>query len=226
MNKKLTLLALAIICSLPLFSQQVYRVAFTVNDLEVNGPVKTVLTSGEDDMGEFQEEYNFSAKGNITNYSYCSECCEEIVFKYSAGKLISSTSTTADEFGTRIIRTTYTTDAKGRVIKSVSRQTGTSPETATYKYLNGQLVEHTDAWGNHTTFTYDANGKLIKAVDNYGTTYYSYDAQGRLIKIDNRGTDITRYYSNFDKYGNWTTESIRSATWGNKENTRKITYWR
>ena len=78
---------------------------------------------------------------------------------------------------------TVETDAKGYYTKIIRTniQTGES-QTATMEYdANGNLVKHTNFYGESKQWEYDSQNRLVKYTSNGNVTQYAYDDQGRLI---------------------------------------------
>ena len=78
---------------------------------------------------------------------------------------------------------TVETDAKGYYTKIIrtNTQTGES-QTATMEYdANGNLVKHTNFYGESKQWEYDSQNRLVKYTSNGNVTEYKYDDQGRLI---------------------------------------------
>jgi RHS repeat-associated protein len=127
--------------------------------------------------------------------------------------------------GTPLYNTQYTTDANGRLIKTVET-IGATTNTFEYSYdPNGQLkqVKKNDAViasygyddnGNRTTVT-DPSGTLTASVDGqdrllqFGTTTYTYSANGSLVSKTS-GSQTATY--SYDLLGNLTKATLPDGT--------------
>lgn len=90
---------------------------------------------------------------------------------------------------------TVETDANGYITKVIRTNTETGKvETATMEYdQNGNLVKHTNFYGDTKQWKYDSQNRLVKYTYNESVTEYEYDAQGRLISQNNTTSNGASY---------------------------------
>ena len=169
---------------------------------DVDGNMSTItkhLANGQTAVTEMQ----YDAEGNLSWKR--GPDGQEISYSYVDGQLESVTTTSGtwnyayDDEG----RVTTVSDpfgnTRGREYDgdgNVTAVTVNGQTVGTYSYVNGLLLERTDAAGNTYRFSYNENNQLSRQQDPEGRSlYYDYDEQGRLIHTtDGSGNAIIREY--------------------------------
>lgn len=122
--------------------------------------------------GNVMMQMEISNRGDVNFGFYPNNPKDTMAWSYgsSAGSMLDweyTVEADANGYFTKIIRT--------------DTQTGES-QTATMEYdQNGNLVKHTNFYGDTKQWEYDSQNRLVKYTRNGDVTEYEYDDQGRLV---------------------------------------------
>jgi len=138
-----------------------------------------------------------SAAGSMLTYRYNNRDLLEqttngrgqtTTFQYDAAGRLTSFS---DPLG----GVSYTYDANGNILTTVSGGTAAPPQTITREYdALDRVTKYTDASGNTIQYAYDSAGNLITLTYPGGRQVnYTYDAANRLVKVTDWAGRVTSY---------------------------------